>query len=102
LDSGVPATWEEVFVLAERAQGTVAAPLIAVDAVCAFLALCDRSRDGGWPPSRDTAATAIEILERLAATAHPASLAWNPPALLEHMATSDDVAYCPLAFGYAS
>ena len=31
-----------------------------------------------------------------------ASLAWNPPALLEHMATSDDVAYCPLAFGYAS
>jgi multiple sugar transport system substrate-binding protein len=102
LGLGIPVTWDDVFALAERARGAVAAPLIAVDAVCAFLALCESSRENGWPASRDTAAAAMATLERLTAVAHPASLQWNPPAVLEHMASQDDVVYCPLAFGYAN
>jgi multiple sugar transport system substrate-binding protein len=102
LGLGVPATWEDVFMLPERAREAVAAPLIAVDAVCAFLALCERTPEPCWPAPRETAASAIATLERLAAVAHPASLGWNPPAVLEHMAGHDDVVYCPLAFGYAN
>jgi multiple sugar transport system substrate-binding protein len=102
LGVGIPATWEDVFTLAERARGAVAAPLIAVDAACAFLALCERTGENRWPASLDTAAAAVATLERLTAVSHPASLGWNPPAVLEHMASQDDVAYCPLAFGYAN
>jgi multiple sugar transport system substrate-binding protein len=102
LGAGIPATWEDVFALAERVHGAVAAPLIAVDAACAFLALCEAARENRWPASREAAAAAVATLERLTAVAHPASLGWNPPALLEHMASHDDIAYCPLAFGYAN
>jgi multiple sugar transport system substrate-binding protein len=92
LGTAVPRTWDEVFALAGRAPGAVAAPLIGVDAACAFAAL----REGFG------AEAAIATLERLLATAHPASPGWNPPALLEHMAATDEVAYCPLAFGYVN
>jgi multiple sugar transport system substrate-binding protein len=34
--------------------------------------------------------------------AHQQSLGWNPPTMLDHMARFDDVAYCPLAFGYVT
>lgn len=102
LGVGTPATWEDVFALAERVHGAVAAPLTAVDVACAFAALCENTRADCWPPARDTAAAALVTLERLTAASNPASLEWNPPAVLEHMASEDDVAYCPLAFGYAN
>jgi multiple sugar transport system substrate-binding protein len=102
LSSCVPRTWDDVFALAERAPGAVAAPLIPVDAACAFVALCEGFGARGWPAPPAAAAAAIATLERLLATAHPASLGWNPPALLEHMAATDEVAYCPLAFGYVN
>ena len=102
LGAGVPRTWDDVFALAERAPGAVAAPLIPVDAACAFVALCEGFGAGGWPAPRAAAAAAIATLERLAAAACPASLGWNPPVLLGQMAVTDEVAYCPLAFGYAS
>ena len=102
LGAGVPRTWDDVFALARRAPGAVAAPLIPVDAACAFVALCQGFGADGWPAPRAAAAAAIGTLERLLATAHPASPGWNPPALLGHMAATDEVAYCPLAFGYVN
>jgi multiple sugar transport system substrate-binding protein len=102
LGVGVPRTWDDVFALAGQAPGAMAAPLIPVDAACAFVALCEGFGARGWPAPQAAAAAAIATLERLLATAHPASSGWNPPALLEHMAATDEVAYCPLAFGYAT
>lgn len=102
LGAQVPRTWEDVFALAERAPRAVAMPLIAVDAVCAFAALCEGNGAEGWPPERNAASAALATLERLATAAHPHSLSWNPPGLLDHMAATGEVAYCPLAFGYAN
>lgn len=102
LSAQVPRTWADVFTLAERAPRAVAMPLIAVDAVCAFAALCEGNGAEGWPPDRAAASAALATLERLATAAHPQSLSWNPPGLLDHMAATDEVAYCPLAFGYAN
>ncbi|HEX3299664.1 MAG TPA: carbohydrate ABC transporter substrate-binding protein, partial [Actinomycetota bacterium] len=42
------------------------------------------------------------ILRDVLDVAHPMSLESNPPTVLTHMATNDDVAYCPLAFGYVT
>jgi multiple sugar transport system substrate-binding protein len=105
----VPRTWEEVVAAASalRRQGLwVAVPTIPVDAVCAFLALCVA---GGAEPfggdsvvSRDVGRDALRTLRRVVEEAHPESTSWNPPRTLERMSTQDDVAYCPLAFGYSN
>jgi multiple sugar transport system substrate-binding protein len=79
-------------------------PAIPVDAICAFLAACvafgDEPLTGDTIVSPEAGRRALETLAAAIDLAHPESLAWNPPAMLEHMARFDDVAYCPLAFGY--
>jgi multiple sugar transport system substrate-binding protein len=106
----VPRTWDDVLALAEQAPSIgsrIALPSIPVDAVLAFLALC---RTFGDEPCsgpdivarRHAGLRALELLGRVAAASHPQSTEWNPPAMLERMATTDEVAYCPLAFGYSN
>jgi multiple sugar transport system substrate-binding protein len=107
---GVPRTWPEALEAAAALRRTgrwAALPAIPVDAVCAFLATCAAL---GEPPfgaagqvvSRPTGRSALALLGALVERCHPASLDWNPPRLLERMSTGDEVAYCPLAFGYAN
>jgi multiple sugar transport system substrate-binding protein len=107
----VPRTWDEALELAAtlRRRGSwVALPAIPVDAICAFLALCVTY--GGEPFSADpdhvapveTGEAVLDLLASIVARSHPSSLSWNPPGILDHMATEDDVAYCPLAFGYSN
>jgi multiple sugar transport system substrate-binding protein len=105
LDRTVPETWEEVVALARAARAIdayVAMPSIPVDAVLAYLACV--VADGGDPfaIASDERAGSLERLRELAALAHPSSRTWNPPAMYEHMATADNVVYCPLAFGYSN
>ncbi|WP_375449676.1 extracellular solute-binding protein [uncultured Devosia sp.] len=45
---------------------------------------------------------AVELLTRLMARARPTLLPANPIGILEHMARHDDVAFCPLIFGYVT
>jgi multiple sugar transport system substrate-binding protein len=52
--------------------------------------------------SRGTGSSALELLRAFVERCHPSNLDWNPPRMLERMSTSDEVAYCPLAFGYAN
>jgi multiple sugar transport system substrate-binding protein len=105
----VPRTWPEALDAAaalRRAGLWAALPAVPVDAICAFLAVCAAL---GEPPfaagqvvSRPTGRTALELLRGFLGLSHPASLDWNPPRLLERMSGDDQVAYCPLAFGYAN
>lgn len=106
----VPATWDDVVSLAGRARSIgawVAFPSIPVDAVLAFLATC---RANGEEPCaggevvvpRDVGRAALELLGRVVAASYPDSTSWNPPAMLERMSSTDEVAYCPLAFGYSN
>ncbi|HJT99653.1 MAG TPA: carbohydrate ABC transporter substrate-binding protein, partial [Actinomycetes bacterium] len=105
----VPRTWPEALAAADslrRAGLWAALPAIPVDAVCAFLAVCAAFGEtpfvAGQVVTRRTGRSALALLAAFVDRCHPDSLAWNPPALLEHMAAADDVAWCPLAFGYVN
>jgi len=105
VEAVVPETWDQVVELASAARAagmSVAIPCIPVDAVLAYCA--GAVADGNDPFSGERAARgrALERLRRLVELAHPDSTAWNPPRTYEHMASSDDVVYCPLGFGYSN
>lgn len=97
--ASVPRTWADVVALPEAGLA-LALPAIPVDAACAFLGLSNAP--DGEPPDAEGAAEALATLRRLLSVAHGASPSWNPPTALETMASSDDVAYIPLAFGYSN
>jgi multiple sugar transport system substrate-binding protein len=108
-DHAIPETWDEVLALATavRAEGRwVAMPSIPVDAICAFLAVCAAL---GEEPcredrvvSRDVGREAATTLARVLSVAHPESRSLNPPRTFARMATSDEIVYVPLAFGYVN
>lgn len=100
-----PETWDDVGRLAAvlRKHGmTIAMPAIPVDVICAFLGIAQAPFDAGRVVERDGGRRALSILQDVLGVAHPMSLESNPPTVLAHMASSDDVAYCPLAFGYVT
>ncbi|HWC32666.1 MAG TPA: extracellular solute-binding protein [Actinomycetota bacterium] len=94
-----PRTWDDVFELAGEGV-PIALPSIPVDAACAFFGVS--GAPDGQPPSREGFLEALGLLRRILSVAHPESLAWNPPTVFERMATTDDVAYVPLAFCYSN
>ena len=101
----VPRTWDDVLraasALGERGL-RIAMPAIPVDAVCAFLGISAAPFDGGQVVEREAGRRALAILREVIEVAHPISLTSNPPSVLAHMAELEDVAYCPLAFGYVT
>jgi multiple sugar transport system substrate-binding protein len=100
-----PETWEDVgrVTRALRAHGImIAMPAIPVDVICAFLGISRASFDGDRVVERDAGRRALSILQDVLSLAHPMSLTSNPPAILAHMAANDDIAYCPLTFGYVT
>jgi multiple sugar transport system substrate-binding protein len=105
----VPRTWGEVLSVAEplgRIGARIAMPSIPVDAICAFFAGCvafgDEPLRGDVVVDPDVGRRVLETLAAVIRLAHPQSLGWNPPTMLDHMSRFDDVAYCPLAFGYVT
>ena len=108
-DHAIPETWDEVLALATavRAEGRwVAMPSIPVDAICAFLAMCAAL---GEEPCREDRVVSREIGREAATTlagvltvAHPESRSLNPPRTFARMATTDEIVYVPLAFGYVN
>jgi len=101
----LPETWEQVFDLAMKAP--IALPLNAAGTIDSFLSLCANC---GEPPGqsqqylvgRETARHALAMLRRLASESHAKSLMWSPPQVLDCLATTNEVVYCPLLFGYAT
>ena len=107
----IPRTWDEAAAApaALRRHGLWAVmPVIPVDAICSFLSVCLTLGDEpftaqeGTVVPRETGIRALTILASFVDDSHPSSLDWNPAVMLEHMAQADDVAYCPLAFGYSN
>jgi len=52
--------------------------------------------------SRETGEQVLDRLHFLAEHAADGALSANPIAIWERMSSSDDIAYCPLAFGYSN
>jgi multiple sugar transport system substrate-binding protein len=107
----VPRTWPEALEVAAalRKAGLWAAmAAIPVDAACTFLAVCAALGEAPFAVgpeevvSHRIGGSALSLLRALVGRCHPGSLEWNPPRLLERMSGGDEVAWCPLAFGYVS
>jgi len=104
----VPDTWDEVFELSRIRPGFVTTPLLPVDSSCAFMSLCANAGEPAFSgdPKRvvgeRTGELALQTLKQLSEAAPKDALGWNPIALWERMSTTDEIAYCPLAFGYSN
>ena len=105
----LPRTWPEALNAADalrRAGLWAAIPAIGVDAICAFLAICTALGEApfvtGLVATRRIGRSALALLQAMVGRCHPACLDWSSPRLLEQMSTGDEVAWCPLAFGYVN
>jgi multiple sugar transport system substrate-binding protein len=106
----VPRTWEDVIAASEALRPhalTIAIPTIPVDAICAFLGMCgpvgeDPFLTAERVVSRDVGHGALNVLRDVVSRSHPASTWSNPPMILGRTANGDEIAYVPLAFGYAN
>src|ERR1700733_14008020 len=108
LESGradVPQTWHEVFDLAKRNQ--VAIPLNPAGAIDSFLTLCasmgeEPGRYRDYLVTRSTGNKVLEFLQTIVPIIKGESFVLNPPLVLDRMSTTNDIAYCPLLFGYSN
>jgi multiple sugar transport system substrate-binding protein len=105
LTEPVPVTWDEVEQLSRRQP--VALSLAGPHALLTFASICaalGEPLDSGTPEliGDQTANRAWELLTLIGARAPALTTHMNPIALLSHMRDSDEVAYCPLVYGYVN
>ncbi len=101
-----PETWAEVEELSRRAP--VALSLAGPHAFLTFASLCvafgeevPAHPEFGFV-SRATASAALETMRSIGSRIPAGSELQNPIALLERMSAGDDIAYCPLVYGYVN
>lgn len=98
-----PTTWEQVIALAERC--VVVLSLAGPHAILTFQSICAaagaRSGEDVFV-KRGPGREAYGILSHLVRSSPRALRAANPIAILEHLATNDEVALCPLVYGYVN
>jgi multiple sugar transport system substrate-binding protein len=100
-----PQTWADVLELART--GHVALPAIAIDSLMNFYMLCGAlgSKPFQQPDvvsSTGIGAQALEMLRELVSLCDRSCLTRNPIATWELMSSTDDVLYCPFAYGYSN
>ena len=106
LPEGPPATWSELMAMAGRRR--LACGLKGVHAFMCFLTLAanlgdpSKQEKAGPLVRCETAATVLAMLRELAAACPPEALDWNSIALQDAMRARDDLAYCPLVYGFAT
>jgi len=107
LDGPVPRTWREVLTLSQR-SGAVALswggphPFLSLLSIAAAIAPDTDLRPHGAWHDEATLADACDVLSELARLTPAHALAYNPIALLGHMSARDDIALCPLVYGYVN
>lgn len=107
LDGPPPVTWAEVEALSEK-TGKVALSLAGPHAFLSFVSAAaafgeEAGREGDdYLMTERTGVEAYELLARLAAKSPPSVRTLNPIGILGHMAAVDDVALCPLIYGYVN
>jgi multiple sugar transport system substrate-binding protein len=103
----VPQTWKEVMELAKFRRGFVSAALFPLDSLMCFFTFCANLGDPAFSRheemvSEDIGLQALDRLRVLAEHSVDDALSLNPIAIWERMSSSDEIAYCPLAFGYSN
>jgi multiple sugar transport system substrate-binding protein len=104
MDGEVPDTWEDVVRLAQKfpvalsLQGPHA--ILTLFSIAVSMGATPGALHYLFPPKLGEAA--MEILDAVYKRTVPASDRLNPIDILEFMATSDDLAFCPLVYGYVN
>jgi multiple sugar transport system substrate-binding protein len=103
--SSVPCTWADLLELARR--GAVTLPLTPVDALMAFYMLCIAAGEepflrSGRVIDEEVGVAALAYLADLASLCGTECFHRNPIATYELMASGDQIAYCPFAYGYSN
>ncbi|MBE1441984.1 extracellular solute-binding protein [Paenibacillus sp. OAS669] len=101
----VPSTWEELISLAQK--NLVLFPAIPIDSLMNFYMLCLAHGEEPFAGSEtivsfEKAQAALEALRELASYCRPEIFGMNPIAVYEYMSTSDEIGYCPFAYGYSN
>lgn len=101
----LPQTWQALLDLARL--GRVGVPAIPIDSLMNFYMLCDALgsepfADDGPIVDAAIGVTALEHLRELVGLCSVACLDRNPIATYEAMTTSDEIVYCPFAYGYSN
>ena len=77
-------------------------PLLAFFSICVALDEPPFSKSPSTLVSTETGEQALDVLIRLYKRMDPVALGLNPIALLDRMATTNAVSYCPLVYGYTN
>jgi multiple sugar transport system substrate-binding protein len=101
----VPQTYDNLLVLAKK--GLVAFAGIPVDSLMTFYSFCcslgeDPFQSQEKVISVETGKKALQMHRELAQLMDPANFNRNPIQVYEAMVNSDEIAYCPFAYGYSN
>lgn len=101
----LPATFEDLLKLAGK--GLVAFAGIPIDVLMNFYTFCcslgeDPCQLEDLIISRDIGVKALQLYRELALKIHPDNFKRNPIQVYEAMTLSDEIAYCPFAYGYSN
>lgn len=101
----LPETYEDLLDLASR--GLVAFSLIPIDTLMSFYMFCsslgeDPCQRENEVVSRETGIEALRLFRKLAEKVDPACFNRNPIQIYEAMTQTDEIAYCPFAYGYSN
>ncbi|MCC6947295.1 MAG: extracellular solute-binding protein [Bradyrhizobiaceae bacterium] len=108
--STFPSTFDEVIALGFRLRRSgwwIGTPLFPTDAISMLFTLAANLGEpvGASESKFLSAAIGREVMMRfrtLVALSHPLSLKMNPIKIYDLMSESDEIAYCPYAFGYSN
>ena len=103
----VPQTWDDVLALAKFRRGFVSPALSPLDSLMCFFTLCANLGEPAFSGTdgvvcKQIGQRALERLRVLAEHSFDSALSANPIAIWERMSSSDEIAYCPLGFGYSN
>ncbi len=101
----VPQTYDDLLALAKK--GLVAFAGIPVDVLMSFYMFCCSLSEAPFQNeerviSPETGKKALQMFRELAQLIDPANFNRNPIQVYEAMVNSDEIAYCPFAYGYSN
>lgn len=101
----LPKSFDELLNLADK--GLVAFAGIPIDVLMNFYTLCcslgeDPCQQEDLIVSGETGIAALRLYRELASKIHPDNFKRNPIQVYEAMTLTDDIAYCPFAYGYSN
>lgn len=101
----LPKSFDDLLSLADK--GLVAFAGIPIDVLMSFYMFCcslgeDPCQSAEQVISEETGIKALQLFRELASKMDPANFNRNPIQVYEAMTKTDDIAYCPFAYGYSN